>query len=1197
MSIVETTSSLRQQHQIVPNVQFGEYMGLLSANVVQQLKSEDPSLRSMWDSILQRAYILERVREFDHGILSRSKEFSVFEIAFIPCFQEIFASSCEVVDVFLKLASTRTPIYYSREVFLRLLALFREFHKICSKADLPKSVDEVPCFDQGGEEWITAEIQKATLVPQSDCISRLAVEKLDQGRQKLSQATTDVNSEVSVINCLILAGDQFFRGATCAVSLFWDSIPLFAHRPLSTEKFVQEKIGVYNIDPVHVSRIIQICEQLFGREANDAAIPDIDALVFLIAKIKATIGMNFFLLISQAESYAQGNLSFGDVLLMLQLFCQLNDFGKIDNEAIEVAKEFYVCSRTVPQVIQKVRELSHKAEELSKDPFVEKGFSDPSFTDSECYRIEGVLRAMRWMKEEGVKSEKDVLEELKSLKSHLDGDEFFMLLYSVSFQHVHNLTALYRVLHQIKIMVGMGGKIEDLVRQFSDGRISIVRLDDELEKKKVAMSEAKSPEKDLGEIAQQMDPETRTMIGSVFEDYREVYSFGQPLRSLRVDGIIQKVEEIKGIARKRPLSRSESNTLLALAREAIRKEFGIYPYNTQIITALGLLSPSANIRGKIAQVKTGEGKSTIIALLAFYQAVLGKTVDIISSSRYLAMRDEQKYHPFFATYGISTSHVCTDTPTKKNFLGQILFSTNFDLEWAVMHDYFRKQPMRTIECDGAIIKRPFEVVIVDEVDNLFIDSALNSARISIPGTEEETAVYSPLFHYVQDNLDVVDQFISGGCKDPTIIAQLQKVITTEAPSLSNQKLKMLVESAFRALHLRKNEDYVVKPIVRGEDRKDEIVIVDKNNTGRLAEKSRWQHGLHQFLELLNYLPVTGESLLISSLCHPVFFSSYEKIFGLTGTIGIDVEVDEIREMYDVESFKIPPHRANRREDLPSIACRTKSEYGDALIHEILEMKRTQRPTLILVETIDESGKMVTLCKEHSIDCQILNARQTTDEDFLIAKAGMPGSVTIATNTAGRGTDIVLAPDSISHGGLHVIFGYMPANDRVEMQGFGRAGRQGQPGSARMIILVEQSLLRGLEELGYTPSSVDHIEYLMLRKVRDYRIETLSASNRLRARIEKINHEFLQKFVGQFIVWQKMAYRSVPRTVIDETEEEAKKQFASHFYNKLDELWDSVFGSEANPTSIQKKYEAEIGKLFASTKQFWEASFSRALSST
>lgn len=114
---------------------------------------------------------------------------------------------------------------------------------------------------------------------------------------------------------------------------------------------------------------------------------------------------------------------------------------------------------------------------------------------------------------------------------------------------------------------------------------------------------------------------------------------------------------------------------------------------------------------------------------------------------------------------------------------------------------------------------------------------------------------------------------------------------------------------------------------------------------------------------------------------------------------------------------------------------------------------------------------------------------------------------------------------------------------------------------------------------------------MLRKVRDYRIETLSASNRLRARIERINHEFLQKFVGQFVGWQKIAYRAVPRTVIDETEEEAKKQFASHFYNKLDELWDSVLGLETNPTSIQKKYETEIGKLFSSTKQFWDASSS------
>ena len=398
---------------------------------------------------------------------------------------------------------------------------------------------------------------------------------------------------------------------------------------------------------------------------------------------------------------------------------------------------------------------------------------------------------------------------------------------------------------------------------------------------------------------------------------------------------------------------------------------------------------------------------------------------------------------------------------------------------------------------------------------------------------------------------------------------------------------MLVGSAYTALHFREDEDYVVKPVEGEGFCKKEIVIVDKGNTGRLAEKSRWQHGLHQFLELRHQLPAHEESLLISSLCHPVYFSFYKKIYGLTGTIGIKVEEDEIRDMYRVGCFKIPPHRNSQRQDLQAVVCRTRGDYEKTIIAEITKMIAAQRPTLILLETIEQSENMQSLFKRLSIDSQILNARQAEDESYLIAKAGMPGSVTIATNTAGRGTDIALAPESLVHGGLHVIFGYMPDNDRVEMQGFGRAARQGQPGSTRMIILIEESLLQGLEEFGFRSSDLDSIEYALLRRVRDCRIKKASSYRRFQARVEIVNQRFHQKFVAQFAAWQEFVYKRKPHAVIVEAEIKSKKEFATRFYNRLDELFASVRASAADTTSILAKYVSEIERLYDATRQFWE----------
>ena len=907
------------------------------------------------------------------------------------------------------------------------------------------------------------------------------------------------------------------------------------------------------------------------------------------------MGLFFFLQLSQPTSYTQGNPAFEDVILMLQLLCQINDVKKIDDNIVSIVQTFHQGYISVCSIVQLFLSITHRVEELAVDPFATKCFSDDFFTNIECKKISAMYTAITWKqkKAEETKTFLEAIGELKLLKPLLGDSPFMLLLHSVCYQHVHSPTILYQLFHQIKIVVGIGGRVEPLLQRLYSARLSLFYLNDLLEGMKTAISESTSPEKDLSEIARGLVSLSDTEIENILSDYREVYTAGQQIRTLRVEELIRKVEEFRSLAQKRPLSRSETNHLLAIIRESLRKELGIYPYNTQMITIIGLLHHSIDLRGRIAQVKTGEGKSTIIAMLAFYHAVLGQTVDIVSSSRYLSMRDEEKYRCFFSTYGIASSSVCSDNPSTSHFAGQIIFSTNFDLEFAVMRDYFKKQPMRTVTYKGISAPRPFDVCIVDEVDNLFIDSAMNSARISIPDDEPQRPIYEPIFQYVKHHQSLLEAFISEKKMSLKLQEGLKNALHNAGIQIDEarlQTLDTLLHSAYTAVHLRENEDYIVKPVEKG----FEIVIVDKKNTGRLLEKSRWHHGLHQFLELRHHLPVKEESSLISSLCHPVFFCHYKKLYGLTGTIGTKTERDEIQQTYHVDTFEVPPHKGNQRSDVPAIVCHTLPEYEKALIDEMHSMIAAKRPMLILLESIEQSEKIFALCVQHSISCQLLNARQAENESFVISKAGIPGNVTIATNTAGRGTDIILAPESVSHGGLHVMYGYMPANDRVEMQGFGRAARQGQPGSTRLVVLLDKSIAEACELYGFNSAefackSPDKLIHL-LRNLRNCRIKHDSRIRTFRSHIETMNHTYLQRFVTQFASWQKVVYKKFSRSVINQKEIFLQKSFAVHFYSKLDELLPTQNAMALDETSMLAYYKTAIEALYESSKHIWENIF-------
>lgn len=589
--------------------------------------------------------------------------------------------------------------------------------------------------------------------------------------------------------------------------------------------------------------------------------------------------------------------------------------------------------------------------------------------------------------------------------------------------------------------------------------------------------------------------------------------------------------------------------MIAIITETIRRKNNILPYDTQILSLLALINTPDKLKGRIAQIKTGEGKSTIIAMLAAFMGSQGYFVDIVTSSSYLAKRDCKKYEPFFKALGLSTSNISHQEPKQKHFHAQILYGTNTDFEFSYLRDgLYNTQLRRSRRFDGELIERDFEVVIIDEADNLFLDEALSSAQMGIRAHHNLSWIYEPILRFVRSKkedipvtLELINE-LRGHLTNH--IAQKSQKYQEQLTNFSDAHLKRQFESAHTAhFKKQKNKDYLVafrkdKPST-GSANEPEIIIVDYSCTGRTNEGSQWQHGIHQYLQIKENLKPTTPTKTGASVSHPTFFNLYQHVFGLTGTMGEIIERQEIQNIYKVDSFDVPPHHPSLRKRAIDFILPNKIAKWETLLQSINHLKQKGLPTLILFKSIQESNDFsdylmhgyclnftkaplndksidkntvyVEICQgkegsfikytvispeqkrvlgeinqselnidisslttreeqkqllstiltitakrnhtlyKKSVKHQLLNETQREAEDYLVAQAGEPGMVTVATNTAGRGTDIILAPESKENGGLQMIFTFYPDNLRVEGQGFGRAGRQGQPGSCWMVL--------------------------------------------------------------------------------------------------------------------------------------------------
>lgn len=656
---------------------------------------------------------------------------------------------------------------------------------------------------------------------------------------------------------------------------------------------------------------------------------------------------------------------------------------------------------------------------------------------------------------------------------------------------------------------------------------NIKNLNKELETFKLKLAQKKLPEEKLESVLDKFKtkselvkfPLSEAEVKQLGNDYQVILDHGKILQKLPLS-------ELSAAARKAGLALKENRNnrkasleLVSIIREVVNRVFHINPHNTQILALLSLITMPAGKKGRIGQIKTGEGKSLIDAMLAVYMGCQDKFVDIITSSPNLAIRDQKKYAQFFNIFGISSSHICHRRPEKAHFNGQILYGTNRDFEFSILRDKLYNREHRYTVLNGKLCKRTCDVAIVDEVDNLFLDTALSSARIATASPEAKPWIYAPILHYVKEQLELNENSLINLSQIRLILKEAYNgKYADKVDQIPDKKIIQWLTSAKIALEDKKpNRDYVIQPKKKpnGEEEKNkrQVVIVDYKNTGRLYPSTRWQHGLHEFIETKEGIEPQSESLTSASMSHPAFFNGYNEIYGLSGTVGEEVERKEIEAIYNLDTFDVPPHCRSQRYMLAPKLLESEEKQFETILTDIQSLIFEKRPILTLFNSIEQANKFSVFLATKNIKHQVLDDKQKEDEEYLISRAGRPGIVTIATNTAGRGTDIGLNLETIIAGGLHVILAFYPANIRVEQQGLGRSGRQGQPGTCRIILQINDEQILELVTIEQLEELLQDKDNFMnkLQDLRSKRVADESQYRLSKIQIDTIQHSVLKEF--------------------------------------------------------------------------------------
>ena len=489
----------------------------------------------------------------------------------------------------------------------------------------------------------------------------------------------------------------------------------------------------------------------------------------------------------------------------------------------------------------------------------------------------------------------------------------------------------------------------------------------------------------------------------------------------------------------------------AVVREASRRVLSMRHFDVQLVGGVVLHE------GKIAEMKTGEGKTLVATLPSYLNALTGKGVHIVTVNDYLAKRDTEWMGQIHRFLGLSVGtilHGLTDDERRAAYNADITYGTNNEFGF----DYLRDNMKYT---RGDFVQRDPHYAIVDEVDSILIDEARTPLIISGPA-EKSTQLYYSVDLIIPRLKKEEDYTLDEKARSVNLtedgVAKAEKMLSVEN-LFDPRNIEVLhhVNQALRAHTLFKRDvDYIVKD--------GEVIIVDEF-TGRLMPGRRYSEGLHQALEAKEHVKIENENQTLATITFQNYFRMYEKLAGMTGTA--DTEAAEFKKIYNLDVMVIPTNQPMIRIDNPDMIFRTQKEKYDAVIGEIMDCHRRGQPVLVGTISIDNSEKVSLLLSRKGVPHNVLNAKNHEKEAEIVAGAGQKGTVTISTNMAGRGTDIVLGPGVVELGGLHILGTERHESRRIDNQLRGRSGRQGDPGSSRFYLSLEDDLLRifGGERIG------------------------------------------------------------------------------------------------------------------------------------
>ncbi|MDD5413277.1 MAG: preprotein translocase subunit SecA [Smithellaceae bacterium] len=481
----------------------------------------------------------------------------------------------------------------------------------------------------------------------------------------------------------------------------------------------------------------------------------------------------------------------------------------------------------------------------------------------------------------------------------------------------------------------------------------------------------------------------------------------------------------------------------AVAREASRRTLMMRPFDVQVIGGMVLHE------GKIAEMKTGEGKTLAATMPLYLNALEGKGCHVVTVNDYLASRDAEWMSPIYHFLGLTVGvivHGMDDDERRKAYGADITYGTNNEFGF----DYLRDNMKFSLD---DYVQREFNFAIVDEVDSILIDEARTPLIIS-GASEESTDKYYKINQIIPRLKESVDYTIEEKSKTVVLteegVSNVEKYLNVQnLYEPKNIEIVHHVNQALRAHTLFKRDvDYLVKD--------GQVIIVDEF-TGRVMPGRRYSDGLHQALEAKEKVKIEKENQTLASITFQNYFRMYKKLAGMTGTA--DTEAAEFKKIYNLDVLVMPTNMPMIRQDHNDLIYKTEQEKIEAVIEEVRALNKAKRPVLIGTISIEKSELLSKHLTRAGVKHHVLNAKNHEREAEIVAQAGQPGQVTISTNMAGRGTDIKLGENVAVLGGLHILGTERHESRRIDNQLRGRAGRQGDNGSSRFYLSLEDDLLR------------------------------------------------------------------------------------------------------------------------------------------